>query len=497
MEARLRQAKPAPQNRRIQSRKSSFVPQPETAALLRRAHQKPESLNADDVIHLQRTLGNAAVTHLLGNKAQRMATQANHPRTAQRRKSEKDAKQENKKISPSSTAAKTIQRLIGFELETRIPLAYEQGDGSYTKPDYDEIHADVGLGDGSEIGVDKDGTNPIAEFVSGPVDDTQSADNFKLIAQNWVNVIHGLRNAAEATPPMQDLHATYPTAPANARFGFTAADQVKKQKKFLKLIPYKTWYETSPARLSELDKLAIQVTHSLQLSQVGGYMSGTTYATKLGGRDTSKENALHETEAIANTLLNDVTGRYDPAPVMTDVGQRNKALADFKGLLSLMVHYLVLGSKNISGYVKNQMSLFFKSKLSDVRNNLVQKGANPYSRHLLFKAEPRQWIRQQILTRTGRDGGTVVLPKTTVTCDAWLKDVLKGTDDQIFEQAKNDWGKDIKPGKVAGKQAVVLEHRDLVKEMPPDYSEMKLSNPAGVVNYLVSVFSANKTKQGL
>ena len=47
------------------------------------------------------------------------------------------------------------------------------------------------------------------------------------------------------------------------------------------------------------------------------------------------------------------------------------------GFLALVAHYLVLGGKmigaGIQAYLKNQVSLFYKSKLSDVRNNLSEQ----------------------------------------------------------------------------------------------------------------------------
>src|SRR5579864_3068770 len=75
MGERLRQNKPAavsprrPKPTNLLLVSDRFTP--DTSALIHRAHQKPGSLSAEDVLHLQRTLGNATVRRLLSNRTQR------------------------------------------------------------------------------------------------------------------------------------------------------------------------------------------------------------------------------------------------------------------------------------------------------------------------------------------------------------------------------------------------------------------------------------------
>src|SRR5918994_3991903 len=60
----------------------------------------------------------------------------------------------------NQAVGRLIQRKIGFELETRIPVYFRDNDapGGLAKADYDEINADVGDGYGSKFVVDKEGT---------------------------------------------------------------------------------------------------------------------------------------------------------------------------------------------------------------------------------------------------------------------------------------------------------------------------------------------------
>ena len=56
----------------------------------------------------------------------------------------------------------------------------------------------------------------------------------------------------------------------------------------------------------------------------------------------------------------------DPATVIAGRRERSQALKKAEGFFALIAHYLTLGGKNVQAYLKNQTTLFYKSKLSDV-----------------------------------------------------------------------------------------------------------------------------------
>ena len=372
--------------------------------------------------------------------------------------------------SPSSSAESPVQRLIGFEIESRIPVY--QVNGGVTNMNYDTLHANAGTGDGSELGVDKVGETSIIEFASGPVSDTQSAGDFRDTARSWVNVLRDLKAEAVSGPFPKQLNAHYAPAANDVHFGKLNAG----------------------SSVLDYEKVAIQATHGLQLEKVKDFINKTELENPGGfGRVTKKNAALDETKPNTEGIMTALKTLVDPATVIPGRSQRSQALKEAEGFFALIAHYLTLGGKDITAYLKNQTTLFYKSKLSDVRNNIM---GNRWIYDLVHYADTRAQVATELLTGTARNGGDPLFRGSVVDCDTWLAAVLSGSGDPFFEEAKNDWGKPIDPGKVKGKNAVVLEHRDLANEMPfPD--NLSLNNPDAVVTYLVSFFKLNKKRQGL
>lgn len=429
------------------ARHAGQVQAPNVRVVSRRAPAPSHPPGTVLLFKLQRTAGNRAVSELVRSAKARASEPSNQP---------------------------VVQRLIGFEVETRIPIRFERLDGTLGKPDYNTVNADVGTGDGSKLVVDKDGENSIIELTTGAVDDRQSETSFRQTAVSWVNVLTGLRTDALASPPLLDLHAKYGGAPANSRFGF----------------------ETALARGADIDKLAYQVTHGLRLDQAAAYLRKREYKNKLGGRDQKKEDALKQTHVPVDAVMAAIKAQV---PISTAIPgwfkntSKNKALKELEGFLTLVGHYLVLGGKDIKAYLKNQLSLFYKSELSDVRADLI--AANPYALTVLNLIN-RPFVKAQLLAHTGRGAGDPLFRNSVTTCGPWLDAVLGGHGDPFFQEAKNAWGVPIAPGTVKGKLAAVLEHRDLTKEIEVPVTT-NLSNPAGVVDYLVKTFKANKKAQDL
>ena len=437
----------------------------EIPALLEQATVNPASLKPKDILQLQRTLGNTAVLQL-------MRSSQNNGNIA--------APKIQKQASPitvSKTDKKAIQRLIGFEIETRIPLYRDDGMGTGTleKPDYDEVHSDAGTGDGAEIVVDKEGATSIIELVTPPVDDSQVSKNFAAMARTWVNALTILHGQAIAGPPPKKMDAAIGTSDDDLYYGFKPTDSNSKQ-----------------------DMIAIQATHGIRLDKVDTLFKKTSIprANQARGADQLKSDAVAEVGPAMDTFMTNLETILNASTVIAKKKDRQQALKEVRGFFSLLAQYLISGGKAKTYYLKNHTMLFYKSKMSDVRNNLV--GANAYAAQL-FTVAYHAAVKTQLLTDTGRTGTDPLFMGSngsTITCAGWLDEVMTGVDDSLFEEAKNPWGNAIAPGTVKGSLSAVLEHRDLIKEIKPD-DNMKLTNPNLIVEYLVQVFKRNKKMQDI
>jgi hypothetical protein len=262
----------------------------------------------------------------------------------------------------------------------------------------------------------------------------------------------------------------YTGAPANTVYGFQNASE-----------------------RASINQLAFQATHGLRLDKVAEYLSKMEYRQKIGSRFERKEEALHETEGAMDQVMTALTAVVDPRTTINKSSERTQAVKEVRGFLSLIAHYLLLGGKNIKAYIKNQMSLFYKSKLSSVYLALV--ASNTYAQ-ALFDPGNRDTIKAELLKATGRTADQPVFTDGATKCGDWLEDVLSGADDPVFDEAKNAWASPIPGGTVKGHTAAVVEHRDITSEiLVPQTTD--LSNPDGVVKYLVAVFKANKKAQNL
>jgi hypothetical protein len=205
---------------------------------------------------------------------------------------------------------------------------------------------------------------------------------------------------------------------------------------------------------------------------------------------------MAEVGPTMDIFMPNLEGIIDPATIITKKSERVQALKEVRGFFSLLAQYLISGGKAKTYYLKNHTMLFYKSKMNNVRNDLIV--ANPYAAALLAPLS-RDIVKAQLLTDTKRTGSDPLFMgnhASDISAADWLDEVLSGRDDSLFEEAKNDWGTDIAPGKVKGNLAAVLEHRDLVKEIKPDAS-MNLTKPDLIVEYLVQVFKRNKKMQDI
>lgn len=434
--------------------------EPDHTSIIYRANHPnaPLQLSPTAILHLQRTIGNAAV--------QRMLTAPQHGATTSR--------------VISQDAESGLRRKIGFEIETGIPVTNrvddeKTGEGHYTKVKHDTLNAPTG--DGSKLDIDKHFGYSILEFISVAVDDTLPAENFEQTAESWLDTLNNLREEAESTPPPKQLRQQIGGARSDAYYGFPPGDTTDKHM---------------------LDRVSIQMTHGVKLFKVAKLLSNLDLSAMGGsGLKTAKTNVAHEAVTTADRIMATITAAHDPSKRETDKSKRKRRVEEFRGFVSLVCNYLLIGRHPLlqSGFLKGRTPLFYKSKLSDVVIKLQTR--SPFAAKVLgSKYLPT--FKTALLTETQRNGNETLFLITrkeepSPTVDKWLDDVLSGVGDPAFEAMKNSYSDDIAPGRVQGRRAVVMEHRNIM-------DEMKLENPVlsdqrGVVDYLVALYEANQQMQ--
>jgi len=304
----------------------------ELPQLVQRAKLNPALLKPTDLLQLQRTLGNSAVLQLMRSGAGSASASAS-------------ANQTNKPpMNISKADKKAIQRLIGFEIETRIPI-YKEVSNALTRPGYNSVHVNAGTGDGTEVSVDKKGATSIIELVTAPVDDSQISKNFKATAQNWVKALTNLHTEAIKGPPPKKMKPTIAAADDSLQFGFTDTDDDSKK-----------------------DMIAVQVTHGIRLDKVDTLFKQTSIpkANQARGADQLKSDSMAEVGPAMDIFMPNLEGIIDPATIITKKAERVQALKEVRGFFSLLAQYLISGGKAKTYYLKNHTMLFYKSKMNNV-----------------------------------------------------------------------------------------------------------------------------------
>ncbi len=457
------------------------------------------------VAGLQRTAGNGAVVQLLGPR--RPATSRDRSgRTVGPGAVPRPASGEGRPVL-------SLQRKIGFELETGIPLGWENDppDGNYWDIDVDEIKGAKGPGGQGRVDVDhtetkgngveeKFGHLPIIELVTAPLDERLSSKEVKAEAKTWVKFLQDLRTEAK-TNPAQPLKDQVPTT------------------------PHKQIVLGLPNRKDDaMERIAPQATVGVKLSKVKTMMSATDKERPkllqqgLKGADTRKLDA--NTQALASVQLilqhlkqadkqdrlhykqaHDLPG----APVDYDV----KELEGFLLMVSTYLRASALG-RGKGGYLKNLALVFFKSKLSSVRTTMAGRSAyaaklvdSPTSGAYSVLAGGRDWLKGELLAENHvndtdellEDDGT----DPAVSVGEWLDEVLGGVDDKLLMRAKNPWSDPIDPEVSAkGNTRAIMELRHLNLTNRAETSKapsggFKLSDTDALVSYLASLHESNKS----
>jgi Domain of unknown function (DUF4157) len=370
--------------------------------------------------------------------------------------------------------AAVIQRRIGFEVETGIPLTKKVDDKGR------DVFEDITPGDvGKDLTVTRGKLSPdhipgkpahhatatemfdewpIIELVTDPVDDNLKMSDFEVIARGWLQVLKDIKAEAKKGPPARRLHLDYFVGLPSAQ-GYAAED----------------W-----------DRIAPQATVGVPLDQVGKVLAAfdpskgmyrVQLATQIGQRSSS----------VAAKIMQDVFEQYPP-------GNDGGGVEGVKALLTMMVNHLLCGgdpeiSKQV--YMKNRSAnVMFKTKLSTVRANIV---GSPFPSSILKKRDGRTLLRTKLLEATGRDPGEPVFiagPRTApsdVSVGDWIKEVLNGSDDKVFTEMKNEWSDEISPD---ANNEMVIELRQLGSFMT--HQNYKLDEDGGLLAFMKKVYGAHQ-----
>jgi hypothetical protein len=390
-----------------------------------------------------------------------------------------------------------IQRKIGFELETGIPITTKFKGGKYRNPSHSwnepvlgnhKLTVDSAPGHTKTDAGDFDNW-PIIEFVSAPVEDDEDLGVFGAEASKWVTLLTQLRGLHDGTPPPKNLNVVVPSAKATRKVGF-----VDNQTKMGDRGPNDVSVQyTFGARLSRMNEVF------QALSKIDRERGGTrALFEKADALTTASSNVAHFMPALTKKVPTHSSGMFEKKSKKQAKKQQGDAnLPDVQGFLQLVSAYLVAGNTVSSrGYVKNRVQLFFKSKLSSVREDIV--GDNPYAAALLTDDANRAWLKRKLIEINGRTGAEAAfLGIDNPTVSDWLDEVLEGRDDSIFELARNPWSEEIKPGTVRGEHAAVMEMRSPGTVFTEDARFDVVSEPDAIVNYLMRLFAANQQVQEL
>lgn len=357
-------------------------------------------------------------------------------------------------VMQQNPVSNTIQRRVGFEIETGIPLTKRVAinRGTHQQPSYsfqdlhpqsigdnlkytsknvklvaDHIHDPVHTRTPTED-FDK---WPIIELVTDPIDDNMSLADFKNEARQWIDLLKQIKQKAQRSPPARKLkrHPDY-------YVGLPSAT------------PYNQW-----------DRIAPQMTAGIPLNRIGKLLTSFTMSGTISKYRAIQLSAMAPTKA---TLITQALLQVYPSLDASGV----QAL---KGLVTMMCNYLLIG-KDVQvatiRYFKNRPATIFpKTKLSTIQQYIV---SHPYPSDILLTPPKRAYLKTLLLNSTNRNpqhplfvaGQDLQGPtnESTVTVGDWIDEVLTGIDDQIFDEMKNPWSREITPDAV---DEVIIEYRRL------------------------------------
>ena len=373
-----------------------------------------------------------------------------------------------------------VQRRIGFEFETGIPVA-EQGPGPvYQGLNNDELEAPFPGGKlmvdhlpgHAQTALENYADWNIVEFVTNPISDGLSEANFRNIATTWIHNLQAVEAYAQAnhTPVQNAPSVGAPPNGHNIYIGIPAGGA-----------PNPHWDRFSP-----------QATMGIKLSKIGSILENDTQANSYPGFVRHDKVALgaQPSNAVADQIMDDIHAQY-PMKFHT----AREGYKRLQGLMVLICNYILTGAANAGrgGYFKNHTALLYKTMLSSVRNDII---GTSYVQAMLGNAGRRAAIQGFIENRTGRTAADEVFPGALfsgapILVGQWLNSVLAGGVDLVFLSMKNPWSNEIGPENVRGSNAAIMEMRD-----PSDFGMLALfaglHDTATIIDYLAGIYNTNK-----
>jgi len=393
-------------------------------------------------------------------------------------------------------SALTVQRKIGFEVETGIPITEiktKKGTGEkhyfnifakdhkinmvggVMSPDHVPIKRTTPEPDNEHFGDDL----PIVEFVSDAIDEDLSDEDFETWANASMDDLKDTLDHARLASPPGDQ-----TMVGGYNFGLPS-DGIQYADK--------NW-----------NRISVQATVDVGLAKVG----------KLVGSHGSGGQGITGTETYqapiaqrASTIAESVLKAYEK----NHWGQKKKdGRAEVKGLITMLVHQLLIGNNPQAQkmiYAKNRLGgVMYKTKMSTIVRGL---SGNKYWAKIIAKKTHRPKLIDHMIALTNRGADEPIYTGYTdpseerrgtendrssasvdIAVKTWLREVLSGTDDKLFDELKNEWSEEIKPPKGIAAVEVRKPQSFLAKEL--EAVELKLDDPEGVTDYLLEIYKWNR-----
>ncbi|GAB4204140.1 MAG: hypothetical protein Fur006_59080 [Coleofasciculaceae cyanobacterium] len=277
-----------------------------------------------------------------------------------------------------------------------------------------------------DLNNDTDNTRgAIVELVTKPMDENLPVDQVEQKMQKLVNFANAVNYGNNGRKQLNTIGTN--NAPDSIYVGMN----------------YKSNYQRKGGQ--------IQATHGIKLEKINTLLTQLASKGKAVEQNNPRSEIWSTGAAIAQEYMNKLPVGF---PVATDQ-EKNELL----GLLSLIGNYLVAQKIPTGlGWGKNKLSgLFYKSKLSDVANGLSSDTIRTWLDN------ESATIADDLVVKADVKG---LLITESLTCEEWIEQVLKGQDDEVYEENKNPYAKKplgpelVGPNTSPG-QGAVIENRVL------------------------------------
>jgi hypothetical protein len=401
---------------------TSLLPKPtHLPTTLQRARTNPASLSPKEVLYLQRTIGNQAVTKLLKNKFQQAL-----PSTKPNQEIEFAKLASEQPPNPTPSDKNSVQRYVGFEYELNVPVV-KPGSSVETAPEYMEDTYEFATSQGLEEktviddrdyddpGKEKKGFKVVVDH--GPISD--AVDDFKKLYKEDYFIGKSIKDSEFETGRLEyvttALDEMAPSYRADYKKQLNAvkesieklqqrdlANNAVRPNGFLVGIPEDL---RSPIKQNEepvysteewnmiVNKLRSQINYLLYMQATSGI--DLAAIPRLINPEIEKEFVEDSKTNNHRELLQDV---YEVTnPIMENLissGTRPNGFTkehgeEVEGYITLLVQYII---GNITwqtrfqygGTTKNMVPFWSKVDLADVRKNLSPKAREFISKNVML-----------------------------------------------------------------------------------------------------------------